>query len=59
MPTHKVIDTFPHFLLFWNKFKNEPIENQIDGWVSHYMSRWPELLDKQLGSWSEESMDWR
>lgn len=56
---HDIIDTFPAYLSYWNKFKFESIEDQIDGWRTTYMVRWPELLQKQLDDYDTEGLNWR
>ena len=42
-----VIGTVPEFLTFWQEVKNKPVDDQIEAWVTQYMSRWPELLAMQ------------
>lgn len=54
-----IIDTFPTFLAFWSEVQHKPMEAQIEGWASEYMSRWPELLEKQLEDYSNQELDWR
>ena len=49
---YHVIDTFSKFLRFWAGAQGKPLEKQIDGWASEYMSQWPELLEKQQGDYS-------
>lgn len=59
MPNCKVIDTFPAFLTFWDRFQSEPLDAQIEAWSTEYMARWPELLDKQMASYASDRLDWR
>ena len=54
-----VIDAFPEFLEYWEAVRTKPIEQQIDAWAADYMSRWPELLEKQIDSYKEQGCDWR
>lgn len=56
---YHVIDTFSEFLRFWVRAQGKPIEAQIEGWASEYMSQWPELLEKQQGDYSSQNGDWR
>ena len=58
MPQPEVIDTFPDFLIFWDKFHDRPIEVQIKGWSNEYMSGYPELLAKQIDNYSEQNLNW-
>ena len=54
-----VIDTFSEFQRFWAGVQGKPLEAQIGGWASEYMSQWPELLEKQQGDYSSQNEDWR
>jgi hypothetical protein len=55
----KVIDTFPAFLTFWDRFRGEPLDAQIEAWSTEYMAHWPELLDRQVASYASDGLDWR
>jgi hypothetical protein len=35
------------------------VSEQIEGWASAYMARWPELLEKQIACYAEDNLDWR
>ncbi|NQT83150.1 hypothetical protein HQ563_09010 [bacterium] len=59
MPRCEIIDTFPAFIKFWEKARNEPLETQIELWLTDYMSQWPELLAKQQKNYAEQGVDWR
>jgi hypothetical protein len=59
MSKSKIIDTFPAFLAFWDTFRSEPLDAQIEGWSTDYMALWPELLEKQVDSYASEGLDWR
>lgn len=59
MPNYKIIDTFPTFRMFWARARHKPPNDQVEGWVSDYMSQWPELLEKQQGDYASMGMDWR
>ncbi|GEM_PF-3574555 len=54
-----LLDTFPAFLVFWEKAQHLPLDTQIEGWASDYMASWPELLEKQIHSYAEDGDDWR
>lgn len=55
----EVIDIFPDFLLWWARAHEKPIDDQIDGWANEYLSCLPELLEKQIGNYAEQNLDWR
>jgi hypothetical protein len=55
----QLLDTFPEFEEFWRSVRSEPVETQIDRWAHQYLSRWPELLEKQVQSYSTEGVDWK
>ena len=55
----QVLDTFPTFERYWETVRSKPVAVQIDCWETEYMARWPELLEKQKGAYSEEGMDWK
>jgi len=53
------VDTFPAFLTYWAKVEDKPLDDQIEGWATNYMSLWPELLAKQIEDYSSQKLDWR
>ena len=55
----EVMDTFPSFLTFWMEVRDEPVDVQVEGWVSRYMTEWPELLDKQLRACWACGLEWQ
>jgi len=55
----QVLDTFPAFEEYWRSVRSKPVEVQIDRWEQDYMSRWPELLEKQVRTYSLDGVDWR
>ena len=55
----ETIDTFEDFVLFWNKAKNKSLDDQLELWVSEYMSGWPELLETQIKGYVGQNVDWR
>ncbi|RMH05802.1 MAG: hypothetical protein D6704_08635 [Nitrospirae bacterium] len=59
MSTCEFIDTFPAFLAYWAKVQDKPLDDQIEGWATEYMSAWPELLSKQIEEYSSQNLDWR
>ncbi len=59
MSNVRVIDTFPAFLTYWDKVQGKPLDDQIEGWATEYMSLWPELLAKQIEDYSSQNLDWR
>ena len=58
-PLCTLIDTFPAFLAYWAEAGRKPINDQIEDWAAVYMSRWPELLAKQIEDYSSQNLDWR
>ncbi len=54
-----ILDTYSEFLSYWEKYKNIPIREQVEGWACEYMGMWPDLLEKQQESYSDISEDWR
>ncbi len=59
MSNVRVIDTFPAFLTYWAKVQGKPLDEQIEGWATDYMSLWPELLARQIEDYSSQNLDWR
>ena len=59
MPTCEFIDTFPAFLVYWDKAQYQCLDDQIEAWASEYMSQWPELLEKQIEDYTAQRLDWR
>ena len=58
-PGFELIDTFPSFLEYWEAARKEPVEDRIKRWETEYISRWPELRDKQIDSRRRDRVDWR
>ena len=59
MPTCKILDTFPAFQKIWNSVQHDTVETQINAWLNEYMSRYPDLLQKQLDDYASLNEDWR
>lgn len=55
----RIIDTFPAFLAYWQTARERSMAQQIEGWADRYMAPWPELLQKQVDDYAEESQGWR
>jgi hypothetical protein len=55
----EIIDTFPAFLKYWSKVKSQTLDEQIQGWESVYLAPWPELLAKQIDSYTQDKLDGR
>jgi hypothetical protein len=55
----KLVDTFPAFLTYWADAEHKPLDEQIESWSTGYMSKWPELLAKQIEDYSAQDVDWR
>ncbi len=53
------IDTFPAFLTYWAKVQGKPLDDQIEGWATEYMSLWPDLLVRQVEDYASQNLDWR
>jgi hypothetical protein len=43
----ELIDTFPHFRVWWAGAQGLPVGGQIDRWQRDYLAPWPELFSKQ------------
>lgn len=54
-----ILDTYSEFLSYWEKHKNLPVKEQIEGWASEYMVLWPDLLEKQQENYRDIKEDWR
>jgi len=54
-----IIDTFSDFLTFWTKAQLKTINEQIEEWSSVYMSKWSELLEKQLENYLNQNVNWK
>jgi len=59
MENFVILDTFPKFLRFWERVKDKNIKEQIELWEKDYMSKFPELLEKQKRDYKEQGIDWR
>ena len=56
---NNLVDAFPAFLAFWEQAQHKPLEEQILAWETEYMAPWPELLAKQIDTYTGEGEDWR
>ena len=54
-----IVDTYPAFHAFWTEAQHWPVSEQIEGWASAYMVRWPELLEKQIACYVEDGVNWQ
>jgi len=59
MSTCMILDTFPTFLKIWNNMRHGSVEMHMDAWLNEYMSRYPELSQKQLDDYASLNEDWR
>ncbi len=59
MGTCELVDTFPAFLTYWAKVRDNPLDDQIEVWATAYMAPWSELLRKQIEDYSSQHLDWR
>lgn len=59
MSTCELIDTFPAFLACWERVKRKSLDEQIEAWASEYTAQWPDLLQKQIGDYAGQGLDWR
>ena len=55
----EIIDTFPAFLKFWDKVRQKPRDLQVTAWAEDYLSKWPELLAKQIDNYSSQKLERR
>ncbi len=54
-----VVDTFPAFLEFWERWRSRPLAEQVEAWANEYLAAWPELLAKQQADYEAQGVDWR
>jgi hypothetical protein len=54
-----LVDTYPAFLAFWDRWRRAPLEAQIEAWRTDYLAPWPELVAKQQECYAREDIDWR
>lgn len=54
-----LLDTFPTFLEWWERAAGQSLGEQIDGWATEYMARWPALLTMQMEDFASQGLDWR
>ncbi|MBC7250754.1 MAG: hypothetical protein H5T62_10775 [Anaerolineae bacterium] len=55
----RIIDTFADFLTYWSTAQTESLPRQIELWRTSYMSKYPELLSKQVQDYENQDLDWR
>lgn len=55
----RILDTYPDFLAYWEKYQDRDIEEQVRGWADEYMFNYPELLDRQKKDYRDMELDWR
>ena len=56
----KILDTYPEFISYWNKYGQLSLHQKIEGWANEYMSNWPELLQMQKDDYSDlPDSNWR
>jgi hypothetical protein len=54
-----IVDTFPEFSKIWPKIRQVETHIRPEIWSREYMSKYPELLLKQINSYDEEGHNWR
>ncbi len=54
-----VVDTFPAFLEYWERWRSRPSDEQIEAWATEYLAPWPELLARQQADYEAQGVDWR
>ena len=55
-----ILDTYPEFVSYWNKYSNLSLHQQIEGWANEYMSNWPQLLQMQKDDYKDlPDCNWR
>ena len=54
-----MVDTYEDFLEYWKASSSKSVANQVALWQTKYMSKYPELLQKQLRNYEEVGVDWR
>jgi hypothetical protein len=54
-----ILDTFPAYISYWNKYRSESIVEPIDGWRTSYMVRWPVRLQMQIEDYVSDGFNWR
>ena len=59
MGTHlKTLDTYQDFSDYWSLASTQTVDEQLHLWQTLYMSKYPELLDKQVRSYKDANTDW-
>lgn len=56
---YKILDTFNDFELYWTVASQKNVRQKLQLWQSIYMSKYPELLKKQIKSYEEEGLNWQ
>lgn len=59
MATYKLIDTLNDFIQYWIVACSKTTEQKLQLWETSYMTKYPELLEKQIQSYEELGLDWR
>ncbi|MCK5116660.1 MAG: hypothetical protein KAR44_08670 [Candidatus Aegiribacteria sp.] len=55
-----ILDTYPEFVSYWNKYSQLSLHQKIEGWANEYMSKWPQLLQMQKDDYSDlPDSNWR
>jgi hypothetical protein len=58
-PRFELLDTYSDFQTYWKQARSKSVDKQIEMWQSSYMSKYPELFDKQVRNYAEADMDWQ
>lgn len=56
---YKILCTFNDFELYWTVASQKNVRQKLQLWQSIYMSKYPELLKKQIKSYEEEGLNWQ
>lgn len=56
---YKILDTFNDFVKYWTIASQKNTAQKLRLWQDVYMSKYPELLEKQIRNYEKEGFDWR
>jgi len=47
----RIIDSMRDFIIYWRDYSGKPLEEILHGWLTSYISRYPELLIFEVSHW--------
>jgi hypothetical protein len=55
----KILDTYEDFLAYWKQIHFKRIDERVKLWQASYMSKYPELIEKQVQNYEEDNVNWQ